>query len=481
MLKVGTLGLLAAGLGMADYRNILEVRSQRILAAIGSTSDREKATPFLEDIMRYIVAAFEGEATFQEGVQSFKPLVQILNGPLSYEIATELDNRLRLLAEYQLPVFERIFGFLTSGLNTLTSATLRRHYVSFIKLVNENPTQGVVTLSRQLKVSPRTVRKNQQNLSNQYGLRIAAILDVPRFGLSHFGVHFRARGIDHAYDFEKWIRNPANALELSPFLLGYGINPNHFDGYCSFFVPDRIHSLKRMERKLKWLEQEFFESMTLLKIKGTFSNVNFDSYDYVSQSWSIFADLSTEGTLSFIKEHGPQFSLPRGVYYSTQISRFHEVDWLLALMYCAGFLQKAERVTTLARYGFPLAEKTVWAHERRLIRSRTLLPTIMFSNLAFEDIICLIIQCEEQLVANLVQVVIQYAYSRIHPTNEGVIFFIGVPTGGSSLLNHLTRTLVQEAGIHQFTVLRLKQDLPQMPSLKTYALWDNESQQWKSE
>jgi hypothetical protein len=236
-----------------------------------------------------------------------------------------------------------------------------------------------------------------------------------------------------------------------------------------------------MERNLKRLEQEFFESMTLLKIKGTFSNVNFDSYDYVSQSWSIFSDLSTEGTLSFIKEHGPQFSLPRGVQYSTKISRFHKVDWLLALMYCAGYLHKAERVTTLARYGFPLAEKTVWAHERKLIRSRTLLPTIMFSNLAFEDIICIIIQCEEQLVANLVQLVIQYAYSRIHPTNEGVIFFIGVPTRGSGLINHLTRTLVQETDIHQFTVLRLKQDLPQMPSLKTCSLWDNESQQWKSE
>jgi hypothetical protein len=105
----------------------------------------------------------------------------------------------------------------------------------------------------------------------------------------------------------------------------------------------------------------------------------------------------------------------------------------------------------------------------------------MFSNLAFEDIICIIIQCEEQLVANLVQLVIQYAYSRIHPTNEGVIFFIGVPTRGSGLINHLTRTLVQETDIHQFTVLRLKQDLPQMPSLKTCSLWDNESQQWKSE
>lgn len=481
MLKGNTLGLLAAGLGMADYRNLLEVRSQRILTAIGSNTDREKATPLLEDIMRYIVSAFQGEATFREGTLLFKPLAPILNGPVSYEIANELDYRLSLLAEYQFPVFDRIFDFLTSGLNTLTSATLTRNHISFIKIVNENSNQGIVALSRQLKVSPRTVRKYQRSLSNQYGFRIAAILDVPKFGLSHFGLYFRTRGIDYAYDFENWIRTPSNTLELSPFLLGFGFNLDHLDGYCSFFVPDRIRSLKSMKRKLKWLEREFFESMALLKIKGNFSNVNFDSYDYVSQRWSMSADLSTEGTFNFIKEHGPQFSLPRGVHYSTKISRFHEVDWLLALMYCAGFLQKAERVTTLARYGFPLAEKTVWAHERMLIRSQTFLPVTMFSNLAFEDIICIIIQCEEQLITNLIQLVIQYAYSRIQPTNEGVVFFIGVPTGGSGLINHLTRTLVQELGVHKFTILRLKQDLPQTPSLETYALWDNESQKWKSE
>ena len=150
-------------------------------------------------------------------------------------------------------------------------------------------------------------------------------------------------------------------------------------------------------------------------------------------------------------------------------------------MYCAGFLNKAERVTTLAEYGFPLAEKTIWARERKLIRSQTILPTVKFSSVVFEDIICIIIRCEEQAVVNLVQLVLQFAYSRIQPTNEGVVFFIGVPTGGSGLINHLTRTLVQEAGIHQFNILRLKQDIPQTPSLETYALWDNEGQQWKNE
>ena len=236
-----------------------------------------------------------------------------------------------------------------------------------------------------------------------------------------------------------------------------------------------------MEKRLKRLESEFFESTTVFKITGNFSNVNFDTYDYVSQRWSLSADLSTEGTLSFVKEHGPQFSLPRGVQYSTAISRFIEVDWLLALMYCEGFLNKAERVTTLARYGFPLAEKTVWAHERKLLRNQTLFPTVMFSSVAFEDIICILIQCEEQSVANLVQLVTQFAYSSVQPTTDGVIFFIGVPTGGSGLINHLTRTLVQEAGISHFNILQLKQAIPQTPSLATYALWDNEGQQWKIE
>lgn len=481
MLKGSNLGLFAADLGMDDYRDLLKKQSQRILAALGSNTDREKGTPLLEDTMQYILSAFEGQATFREGEHIDESLVPLLSGPLSYEIANELDYRLRLLTEYQFSSFDRILDFLTSGLNTLTSATFAGHLVSLIKIVNEKPNQGIVALSRQLKVSPRTVRKDLQSLSNQYGFRVAAILDIQRFGLSHFGLYFRTRGIEFADEFENWIRNPINALEISPFLLGYGFDLNHLDGYCSFFMPDRIRSIKRMEKKLKWLEREFFESIMLLKIKGNFSNVNFGSYDYVSQRWSLSADLTTEGTFSFIKEHGPQFPLPRGVQYSSILSRFSKVDWLLALMCCTGFLEKAERVNTLARYGFPLAEKTVWAYERKLVRSQTLKPSMVFSNLAFEDIICIIIQCEEQLVTNLVQIVIQYAHSRIQPTNEGVVFFIGVPTGGSSLINHLTRTLVQEVGIKQFIILRLKQDIPQAPSLETYDLWDNEHQQWKYE
>jgi hypothetical protein len=466
---------------MANHRDLLRVRNQQILDALGSNNDREKAKPFLEDIVQYIFSTIKGETPFREGVQFCESLLPFLSGPLSYEIANELDYRLRLLTEYKFSSFDRIFDFLKSGLNPLTSATFTRHQVSLIKRVNQKPNQGTVALSRQLRVSPRTVRKNLQYLYNQYGFRIAALLDVQRFGLSHFGLYFRTRGIEYAHDFENWIRNSVDAFELSPLLLGYGFDLNHLDGYCSFFIPDRIRFIKRMEKKLKWLEREFFESIMLLKIKGNFSNVNFDSYDYVSQRWSLFADLTTEGTFSFIKDHGPQFPLPRGVHYSSILSRFSEVDWLLALMCCTGFLEKPERVKTLSRYGFPLAEKTVWAHERKLVRNQTLIPTILFSNLAFEDIICILIQCEEQLVTNLIQIVIQYAHSRIQPTNEGVVFFIGVPTGGSGLINHLTRTLVQEAGIHQFIILRLKQDIPQTPSLETYDLWDNESQQWKFE
>jgi hypothetical protein len=475
------LGLFVADFGMADYSELLKLRGQRILAALDSNTDRKKAALLLEDIIRYILSTFEKEVTFQNEVEFHKSLVPNLSGPLSYEIANELDYRLSLLSEYHFSSYNRILAFLKSGLNTLTSATLTGSHVSLIKILNEKPNQGIVALARQLKASPRTVRRNQQKLFNQFGFRIGAILDIHRFGLSHYGLCFRTHGIDFAHNFESWIQNPANANIITPFFLGYGFDLENLDGYCSFFIPDKIRAIKKMEKRVKWLEKKFFESTKLLKIQGNFSNVNFDSYDYISQQWSMSADLSTEGTLSFIKEHGLQFSLPRGVHYSTTINRFNVVDWLLALMCGAGFLNKSERVTTLARYGFPIAKKTAWAHERKLARSQTLIPVVMFGNLAFEDIICIIIQCEDQVVANLVQLVLQFAYCRIHPTTEGVIFFIGVPTGGSGLIRHLTRTLIQETSIHELTILRLKQDIPQAPSLETYALWDNEGQHWKSD
>ena len=69
--------------------------------------------------------------------------------------------------------------------------------------------------------------------------------------------------------------------------------------------------------------------------------------------------------------------------------------------------------------------------------------------------------------------------SRLYPTDKGVIIFIGIPSGGASLMKQLTRTLLNISDIRTVSVLRFKRDIPQGPALSTVTLWNAAEQQWK--
>ena len=254
---------------------------------------------------------------------------------------------------------------------------------------------------------------------------------------------------------------------------------NNQDGCLLLYSPNQATWIKTIYGLLENIHEHFFVTSDIHRIKGCYSHISFDYYDHVSQQWRILSDVQTEGLAQFIEHHGEQFAPLRGFDYSQDPISFNQADWLLALTLSEALLTKKERTHLLSKYGFPLAEKTVWTHERRLKKMKTLFPSVAFSHLTFEDILCIITQSDEVILPTFHQLISQYAMSRLYPTDKGAIIFIGIPGGGASLMKQLTRTLLNMSDIRTVSVLRFKRDIPQEPALSTVTLWNATEQQWK--
>jgi hypothetical protein len=344
--------------------------------------------------------------------------------------------------------------------------------------MHHDPKIGTVNLSKTLHVSPRTSNQQKHELLSNFGARIGAVIDPQRFRLAHVGVRFRTKSLKASQNIEHWIFQEAHLNGALPLLQGFGFDVDQQDGLLMLFLPDERLVLAQFHQTLEKVADSHLESYEIITFQGFFTNVTFSSYNHVSQQWHIAPDLRTEGTRRFIEEYGPQFPPPRGILYQQKPLAFNQADWILALGICEGLVDRKNRQCIIASYGFPLAYKTIWAHEHRLETAQAFIRYLTFSNLLFAEIICIIIVCEPPMVDFFHQFSTQFAMSRLFPTPNGIVLFIGIPTQASSLTNQLIHTLLDIPGLHKIDVLRLKRDLPRTPPIHTFRLWNPNTKRW---
>ncbi|MFX1509301.1 MAG: hypothetical protein ACFFBR_03250 [Promethearchaeota archaeon] len=462
---------------MDDYKKALLEWCQQIIEAIHDKPAKENLVNLLNQLIIYQFRVRKLP------LPDFKPLkpseFDAESIPISLEVAAEIDARLELLASYQLGEAQRVIELLIAGLQVEQPPLFSSNQIDLISMLFQEPEIGTVKLAEKLGVSPRTVNKQKTVLFSQFGIRIAEMFDPHQLGFTHIGLRFRTHSLQASQELKDRIFQESTSSGALPFIQGVSFDINQQDGFLSLYCLNQVNARKSLDVLIKEFTESFFEEYEDYTILGFYTNVNLDSYDYVSKSWQIISDLRTEGTRRFLEEHGPQFTPPRGFIYQTKRFEFNQADWLLLLSICQGFLKRKERKVMLEGYGFPLAEKTVWAHENRLRKAQILFPYLAFSPMLLTEIVCIPIKCERMTFDFLQQFSTQFATSRLLPTKDGMILFIGVPTWASSLTHQLTHTLLDMPGLQDVTVLRLKRDIPQIPSIHTYQLWNPATQKWK--
>lgn len=471
--------MLIVGFGMTHEPVVFQKWNQRILASVSSELDRTDLLPLLAHFKAYhkrILYAGEANSTPELPDSS---LFNYQTVPASIELAIEMEYRLELLASYHVKKGSRVADLLTSGFHIPLPMTFTRLQQRYIELLNKHPDYGNGITAKKLGVNPRTVKRESMKLFSQYGVHVASRLDFLHFGLVHYGVRFRAKSLSEAQKFDTWIRSELMHGKTLPFLLGYGWDVNQMDGCLFFLVPNQILRQQQLQHKLEELQNQYLATLETHEITGFYTNLSFNFYDHTSGKWQIASDLITEGTLKFIEEHGPQFPLLQGFDYTPYTHSFNQTDWLLTASLSEGLLTKRERQELVKKYGFSLADKTIWARENRLKKAKALFPYVTYSRLAFDDFLCIFLTCDNSTLELLHQLLSQHAMSHLSPTTKGAILFIGIPTGGASIMKQLTHTLLTIDSIRDITPLRLKREPPWVPHLRTHTLWNHKKTHWE--
>ncbi len=461
---------------MDEYQKLLQRQRQHILDATRQGKEAEKLQQLLDQIIDYQLRV--RDYPFPTAPSTFSEQLVLQITPVSFELAAEIDYRLGLLSSYQLSDPSRVRQLILAGLQIMQPPVLTQLQTNVLTRMHHDPMIGTVSLAKTLGVSPRTINSEKDQLFTQFGVRIASAFDPHQFELLHLGIRIRTKSPKASHELEVLFHQEAASEGSLPFLLGTSFDMNQQDGFISLYLPNQVQARTQFDQFVRKISDEFLEEFEVFQIHGFFTNMSFASYDHVSQEWQVISDLRTEGTKRFIEEYGPQFPPPRGFSYKQSTLRFNQTDWILTLGICEGLLERSERLELLKTNGFTMADKTAWAHENRLRKAQAHFPYLTFGRLFFDEIICVLVKCEPTTLDFLQQFITQFVMGQLFPTENGAIVYIGTLGWAPSLTNQLTHTLLEVPGLNDVTVLRLKRELPHVPAIHTYRLWNPKTKQW---
>lgn len=464
---------------VADQKPALG-RSEQILASVRSKTAYKDLKLLLDNMECYISRSYTGEIPVN--YENLAPH-SLFNGKseiVSKNRADEILSRLNILTEYQLSSIVRIKELLLDGLRPPRLMKLTIRQVRILQILNQSPNSGIVALSRQLKSTPRTIKRELKTLSNQFGLHIRWKIDPHQFHLNQYGIYFRTKSVPKSHTFEAWIRRNSRDPIFFPFYLGHGLDVNNQEGFLSLYVPNQKRWLQRFQVVLRELSRDFLEVLDVYQILSIYASTNFSYYDYIAQQWRHAIDLQTEGSLRFLEKYGQPLSSPRGFLFTEKHKPFDEIDWILSLILSQGFIRRSEYKDRLSKQGYSLENKTLWAREKTLQKRTAVFPYLTFSQLAFDDTLCFIVECPEHLYPTIFQLATQQAHSRMYTTNQGIIMLLGIPMSGPSVVRQMNQTLIQLPAVKKVVSLRFKHDISEIPDLATASFWDKKNQLWKS-
>jgi len=459
-------------------REILENQIRKILAAIQSDNDRDEVAHLLDTIKRYLLEVWEIECDSIEYLQPNHLRFNLQKIPLSPSIANELYRRIQLLSEYQFASANRVSDLLLAGINSQKQLLLTQRQVAFLNILNESPEINLGVLAREIGSTQRTLKREKNVLFDEHGVHIASAINPHCFRLIHYYADFQAASSSALHNFENWLRFNNQSRDKFPFLLGFVFEVDQQRGFFTLYVPNQQNHLLAFQKSITQLKDQFLEYVNVHRVLGYYVNTSFVWYDWGSRQWTLKADLHTVGTLQFIIEHGDQFPQPRGFLYGSKPIKFDSTDWIIAASNTGFPLANAELCNFLARHGYHITKKSIFAQELMLKKTGALFPHLAFSALAFNDFLYCFIICSQQSYKILLQIIEQFPFSRFHPTENGAILVFGIPQEGPSFVKHLTQTFLHLPGIKDFTILRCEQDIPLVPNPSTVYLWNAETQLW---
>jgi hypothetical protein len=456
----------------------LEERTQRIIQKAQPKEDRKNLALFLANALLFIKKARGESLPPPKNMPSPHPRISFTaHLDSSPELADFFEQRLDLIERYKITDVHRIIDIMTafSYLPPYPfEIRLSPRKVRLLIQLYENPVIPNTQLARKINSTPRTIRKELEDLRRYFGFTIANFLDYHKFKLAHMLVIFRTKSLDHSKELVYFVQG-----ERPLFLRAFTFDEDYRVGFMTFTIPDQPKGHQLFDQRLTWFQDNYFQEWTITRTLEASYSMSFDAYDTKSNSWVCDSPLVSEAMLQFIQSHSYSIPKPHSLKY-TKPMQFTQLDFLLGQLarnhvrpLNIEFIQKE-----LDKRGFELAKKTIWAKLLRFRKEKIHVPMVYYEAAFFESFITLHIQCKKNIRDQVALLPSLLPYAFISILDSGVLISFHQPSRCGAITGQLVQALGNCSGVTDVVAIRRGDNIGTPSTVDNYIRWDESRQRW---
>ncbi len=456
----------------------LEERANRIIKKAQPKEDRKSLEVFLANALLFIKKARGEPIPDSEKLPPPHHRISFAaHLDSSPELADFFEQRLDLIERYEITDVHRIIDIMTafSYLPPYPlEIRLSPRKVRLLLHLYEDPVIPSSQLAEKINSTPRTIRKELEDLRRYFGFTIANFLDYHKFKLAHVLVIFRTTSLDHSKELVQFIQR-----ERPLFLRAFTFDEDYRVGFMTFTIPDQPKGHRLFNQRIVWLQEGFFQELTIARTLEAAYSMSFDAYDTKSNSWICDSPLVSEAMLQFIQSHSYSIPKPHGLKYSEPM-HFTQLDFLLGQLarnhvrpLNIEFIKKE-----LDKRGFELSKKTIWAKLLRFRKEKIHAPMVYYEAPFFESFVTLLVQCNNKIRDHVALLPSLLPYSFISILDSGVFISFHQPSHCGAITGQLIQALSNYSGVTNVVTVRRGDNIGTPSTIDSYTRWDESRQRW---
>jgi hypothetical protein len=457
--------------GVIDHP-LIELADQ-IVARTRPVEERPSIRRILYDIVLYIKRAEKSELTPEEEEYLAHQKSGFPTMAASKELADGFRDRIRIIDEYQIESAFRIHEMLEYGFEITSTRTLTADQVSTLQELVKDPMMNISRLSTKLHRSRHNITKVINQLEEHFALSRLYVANRGKLKFTLFNLFFRTKSFNHSKALESWIRQ-AQPL----FLTSIVFDVTFQNGFLAYAIPSQNRAHRLFEKRVRHLEQTYFEWSHLQRATEHFWNIRFDHYDPHSGQWLVPSVLENLPDNSFSTQ-----TRERSIPFCTHADlrdpvKFDIIDLLITKAKMKAGDTIADLQAYLTQYDHKLSYNALSQRLNRLKHEEIIFSHLYFSGAGIEEFVGLSIYCKPKTQRELQILASFFPLSFTYLTQQGIVIFVKRPTGWRDFFKKFIQDLPAVFDIDEFMVVYQERNYGSGLREAVYNRWNEKRQYW---
>ncbi|MFW9830831.1 MAG: hypothetical protein ACFFD8_03570 [Candidatus Thorarchaeota archaeon] len=450
----------------------LETLEEQILKRL-NPKDRSHLSSFLRNVVLFIKRMQNAPLTDEEKLYPPHPMFAHFKHHGGKEAAEILLSRLRFIDNYKLGKSQLILDILEFEYPTTKIPKLSARQAQILHELYENPIIPKYQLAKITESSPRTISNEIKELQKNFGFEVITLVDPGKFNLLDAVILFQSKSYEHSKRLEEFFRTRFGFFRL------FQLDRDMQKGAILFRYPNQTEGHKLFEKRVQWLQNEFFTEHQVIQVQGFQYSLSFATYDPEFNAFSLEPGIISEAPFSFVKQHLITLPSPKGFVFEEPIT-FDRTDFILAhFLYNTGLYGTIKfKQKILSHHGIELSRKTIWKRQKQLREKRVSFPLVDLKIPGFDDQLSFIISCSPEACISIQGILVFLPYIQFFHTDRGCLLNIQRPARTSELTGQLIRLIHREPGISDVKLLRYQWRIISPIAIDVNSRWETKKQKW---